>query len=38
MMNIAVVTIHATWGKSRIKLFIHSNETLPVIMPEKAGL
>jgi len=37
-MNIAAVTIHATWGKSRIKLFIHSNETLPVIMPEKAGL
>jgi len=37
-MNIAAVTIHATWGKSRIKLCIHSNETLPVIMPEKAGL
>jgi hypothetical protein len=34
-INIAAVTIHATWGKIRIKLFIHSNETLPVIMCEK---
>lgn len=34
-MNIATVTIHATWGKSRIKLVIHSNEILPVIMCEK---